>query len=83
MTVTLTLSLDDAVVARLDALAQDTDRPRDRLVREALESFVRFEEAQIAKVKEGMAAADRGEFVTEDALDEIERELQAKIDARS
>ena len=81
MTAAFTIRLDDEMLAKLDALAADTDRSRSWIAARAIESYVELNAWQIAKIKEGIAQADRGEFATEEELDEIEAELQARIDA--
>lgn len=81
MTAAFTIRLDDDMLAKLDALAADTDRSRSWIAAKAIESYVELNAWQIAKIKEGIAQADRGEFATEEELDEIEAELQARIDA--
>ena len=79
MGVRVTIELEETTLAKLDALAADTNRPRDLLMQEAVDVFVTYEAAIIAKIKEGIAQADRGEFATEEELDEIEREIEALI----
>jgi predicted transcriptional regulator len=79
MGVRVTVELDESILAKLDLLAADTNRSRDLLVREAVDGFVAYEEAIVAKIKEGIAQADRDEFATEEELDEIEREIEALI----
>ena len=81
MTAAFTIRLDDEMLAKLDALAADTDRSRNWIAAKAIESYVELNTWQIAKIKEGIAQADRGEFATEEELDEIEAELQARINA--
>ncbi|AOO79801.1 Predicted transcriptional regulator [Bosea sp. OK403] len=81
MTAAFTIRLDDEMLAKLDALAADTDRSRSWIAAKAIESYVELNAWQIAKIKEGIAQADRGEFATEEELDAIEVELQARIDA--
>lgn len=71
MTVAVTVNLDEAVLAKLDALAEDTSRSRDRLVHEALEGYLEFEAQQIAKIREGLAQADCGEFVSDEEVARI------------
>jgi len=81
MTAAFTIRLNDEMLAKLDALAADTDRSRSWLATKAIETYVEQNEWQIAQIKEGIAQADRGEFATEEELDAIERELLAKIEA--
>jgi predicted transcriptional regulator len=81
MTAAFTIRLDDETLAKLDALAADTDRSRNWLAAKAIENYVELNSWQIARIKEGLAQADRGEFATEEELDAIEAELQARIDS--
>lgn len=80
MTAAFTVRLDDEMLAKLDALAADTDRSRSWLAARAIENYVELNAWQIEQIKAGIAEADRGEFVTEADLDAIEIEIQAKID---
>ncbi len=81
MTAAFTIRLDDETLAKLDALAADTARSRNWLAAKAIENYVELNAWQIAHIKEGIAQADRGEFATEEELDAIEAELQARIDS--
>lgn len=80
MTAAFTIRLDDETLAKLDALAADTDRSRNWLATKAIENYVELNAWQIEQIKAGLAEADRGEFVSEADLDAIEAEIQAKID---
>lgn len=81
MTAAFTIRLEDEMLAKLDALAADTDRSRSWIAAKAIENYVELNAWQVAKIKEGIAQAGRGEFATEEELDAIEAELQARIDA--
>ena len=78
MDVTIEVDFDEALIARVDALAAETNKSREQLMREAIEQFVAFQAAQIAHIKEGIAQLDRGEYATEEELDAIEAELEAR-----
>ena len=80
MTAAFTIRLDDETLAKLDALAADTDRSRNWLAAKANENYVELNAWQIDQIKAGLAEADRGEFVSEADLDAIEAEIQGKID---
>lgn len=82
MTAAFTIRLDDEMLARLDALAVETDRSRNWIATKAIESYVELNAWQIEQIKAGIAEADRGEFATDEELDAIEAEIQAKIDGR-
>jgi len=81
MTAAFTIRLDDETLAKLDALAADTDRSRNWIAAKAIQDYVELNAWQIQRIKEGIAEADRGEFATEEELDAIEAKLQAMIDA--
>ena len=80
MTAAFTIRLDDETLAKLDALAANTERSRSWLATKAIETYVELNAWQVEQIKAGLAEADRGEFVSEADLDAIEAEIQAKID---
>ncbi len=53
---------------RLEALAQNTGRPADTLLCEAIERYADEEERFLAAVDKGIAEADRGEFVDDEQV---------------
>ena len=61
MTAAFTIRLDDEMLAKLDALAADTDRSRNWIATKAIESYVELNAWQIEQIKAGIAEADRGE----------------------
>ena len=71
MTVTLTVDLDEATLARLDAMARETDSSREGLVRDALDSFLMFEAEQVGRIREGLDQADRGAFAPDEEVSRI------------
>lgn len=71
MTAAFTIRLDDEMLAKLDALAADTDRSRSWIAAKAIESYVELNAWQIARIKEGVAEADRGEFATPDEVEAV------------
>jgi predicted transcriptional regulator len=79
MTESITIQVERSTIGAIDELARQADQPRDALVEEALQNFVRLRAWQIAKIEAGIAAADRGEFATDEELDAIEAELEARI----
>jgi predicted transcriptional regulator len=54
--------------SRLEALAQNTGRPADTLLCEAIERYADEEERFLAAVDMGIAEADRGEFVDDEQV---------------
>lgn len=59
------------IVKRLDQLAAQLDRSRNYLVNIALEEFLELQAWQIEKIQEGLAAADRGDFVPDEEMERL------------
>ena len=59
------------IVQRLDQLAAQLDRSRNYLVNRALEEFLELQAWQIEKVQAGMAAADKGDFVSDEEMERL------------
>jgi len=78
MTAAFTVRLDDAMIEALDQLAEKTERSRSWLVTRAIEDFVALNAWQIEKIEAGIAAADRGEFASDEELDQLEAKYRAK-----
>ena len=65
------VALDDPeLLARLDALAARTRQSRARIVADALEGYLDWQEDFAARVQDGLAAAERGDFAD---AEEVER----------
>lgn len=64
----MTLDLDPAMLASLERLAARTARSREWLVARAVEEFVTLSDWQIGKIEAGIAAADRGDFATDEEM---------------
>lgn len=65
------LDLAPDLMARVDALAARTTMTREEIVRDALEngrSLVWLEE-WVASIEEGLAAAERGDFATDEEME--------------
>ena len=74
MTAAFTVRLDEETLKSLDDLAAQTERSRSWLAAKAIEEFVALNAWKMAKIEEGIAAADRGDF----ASDEDMKKLRAK-----
>jgi predicted transcriptional regulator len=79
MASSVTVRIEPSTLGAIDELAQQANQPRDVLVEQALQNFVKLRAWQISKIEAGIAAADRGEFATEEELDAIEAELEARV----
>lgn len=71
------LQIEPSTLGALDELARKSNQPREALVEEALRNFLELRSWQIAKIEGGIAAADRGEF----ASDEDMKRIFAKYDS--
>ena len=71
MSETLSIEMEDEVRRALDRLVQQTARSVDDIVNQAVRDYLDVQEWQHRKIKPGIAAADRGEFATEDELARI------------
>jgi predicted transcriptional regulator len=65
---TLTVHLDANTLGALDRLVEKTDRSREWLVAKAVEDYVALNAWHISKIEEGIAAADRGDFASDEEL---------------
>ena len=65
MSAAFTVRLDEATLGALDELAEKTDRSRTWLVTKAIEDYVTLNAWQIGKIEAGVAAADHGDFASD------------------
>ena len=81
-TTAFTIRTSPETMQRLDQLAAQVDRSRNYLANQALEEFLELRAWQIEKVRAGIAAAERGEFVPDQEMEGIfERYQDARPDA--
>ena len=67
----VTIELEDKTRQALDRLAQETNRSVDDLLNQAVRDYLEVQEWQRRKIEAGIAAAERGEFATEEELARI------------
>ncbi|HEX8165589.1 MAG TPA: hypothetical protein VF601_07340 [Beijerinckiaceae bacterium] len=67
----VTFQIQPSTLSAIDELAEKSSQPRDELVDQAIRTFVEIRAWQIAKIEAGIAAADRGEFVSDEEMDRI------------
>lgn len=65
MSTTMTLRLEDDVKARLDKLADATQRSKSFLAAEAIREFVENNEWQIREIKVAIKEAQAGDFASD------------------
>ncbi|MCQ4191703.1 CopG family ribbon-helix-helix protein [Methylocystis suflitae] len=73
-----TVRLDESTLNALDHLAQKTDRSRNWLISRAVEDFVALNAWQLGKIEAGIAAADRGEFASDEELARVRKKFAPK-----
>ncbi|MBX9991189.1 hypothetical protein [Phreatobacter oligotrophus] len=64
----ITIRLDADLTERLDRIATMLDRPLADIAAEAVAEYVAAAEAEIAKIKEGLEQARRGEFASDEEV---------------
>lgn len=78
MTAAFTVRLDETTLAALERLAEQTDRSRNWLVAKAVENYVAMNAWQIEKIEAGVAAADRGNFASDNELARVRKKFAAR-----
>ena len=67
-TVPVSGRIDKSVSERLDALSKSTARSRSFLIAEAVKAYVDEQAWQIEAIEEGVTAANRGEFASDEKV---------------
>jgi predicted transcriptional regulator len=73
-----TLRLNEATLDALDQLAEKTERSRSWLAAKAIEEYIALNAWQIGKIEAGIAAADRGDFASDDDVARVVGKYSAK-----
>jgi predicted transcriptional regulator len=75
MSAAFTVRLDETTLGALDQLAEKTERSRNWLVAKAVEDYVARNVWQVGKIEEGLAAADRGDFASDDEVARVRKKF--------
>jgi predicted transcriptional regulator len=78
MSAAFTVRLDETTLGALDQLAEKTERSRNWLVSRAVEDFVALNAWQLGKIEAGLAAADRGDFASDDDVARVRKKFAPK-----
>ncbi|QGM44552.1 CopG family ribbon-helix-helix protein [Methylocystis heyeri] len=78
MSAAFTVRLDEATLCALDQLAEKIERSRNWLAAKAIEDYIALNAWQVAKIEAGIAAADRGEFASDDELARVRKKFTSK-----
>jgi predicted transcriptional regulator len=79
--VVITGRIDPELSAKLDALADKLDRSRAWIAAKAIERYVSEQSEFLAFVQVGEDQIDRGEFLTQDEMEEWIASLHRRADA--
>ena len=71
MPVPVTIHLEFPLLAALDKLVQQTTHTRDWHIAQAIEQYLNLNTWQIAKIEAGIAAANRGDFATDEEMERV------------
>ncbi len=80
MSTTMTLRLEDDVKARLDKLADATQRSKSFLAAEAIREFVENNEWQIREIKAAIKEANAADFASDEEVATLAKKW--KVNAR-
>lgn len=73
----VTFDLDDATLQKLDRVAQRSERTRAEIVSQAVQDYVNLQAWQIEKIEAGLAAAEQGDFASEEEIARIAEKYSA------
>lgn len=77
MGVASTIRTDEGTLTRLDSVAKQMGRSRNWALNKAIEDFIEYHEWYVAKVQEGIKAAEEGHFATQEEIDSVFAEFGA------
>lgn len=78
MSAAFTVRLDEATLGALDELAEKTERSRAWLVTKAIEEYVALNAWQIGKIEAGIAAADQGDFASDQDVARVRKKFAGR-----
>jgi predicted transcriptional regulator len=78
MSAAFTVRLDEATLGALDELAEKTERSRAWLVTKAIEEYVTLNAWQIGKIEAGIAAADHGDFASDQDVARVRKKFTGR-----
>ena len=67
----VTVDLDEPVLEALDRVAEHSARTRSDIIAEVVRDYLETQRWQIEKIEAGIAAADRGDFASENEIERI------------
>ncbi|WP_230844126.1 CopG family ribbon-helix-helix protein [Gloeobacter morelensis] len=73
----VTFRVEAGLLASVDELARLFERDRSWVLNEAIRGYIHQQQAQLEHLDEGIAQAERGEFATQQQVDELFRQIRA------
>lgn len=73
----VTLTLDDATLTALDAIAESRSESRDAVVSRAIADLKALDDWQTARIQAGLAAAERGDFASDEEVARVRAKFRA------
>ncbi len=70
-TAPLNVRIDEQLKSGLQSISSATERSMAYHTEKALEEYVSREQHQLEMIKEGIACADKGDFVSEEEVDRV------------
>lgn len=79
-----TISAETETVHKLDDLAGSLDKSRNELINQAIKEYLETHAWQVAKITQGIAAANQGELIDHaDVMKEMEDLIERKAKANA
>lgn len=78
MSAAFTVRLDETTLGALDQLAEKTERSRNWIVAKAIEDYIALNTWQVSKIEAGIAAADQGDFASDEEIARVRKRFAAK-----
>ncbi|WP_293810480.1 hypothetical protein [uncultured Bosea sp.] len=71
--VDVTIEVEAALAGQVTKLAADMRHSPEWIIARAIESYIQLNASDVARIREGIAAADRGEFATDEEVEAVFR----------
>lgn len=72
------VKLDDATLLAVDSLAAELDVTREAIIARAVASLSALNEWQVAKIRRGLEAAERGDFASEAEFERVRAKFASR-----
>jgi len=69
---------DPELLRRVEALVSRTQMSREEIINDALRGYLDWQEEFLSRIQQGMEAADRGDFATEEEVERVLNKYRPK-----